>query len=244
MLELVLILFVAHILGDFFFLPDAWKEDIGRARIRSRFLYAYALLHTLLVLPVLGIDPKAWLLIPATFISHLSIQTGAAYLGRKRSERWRFFLVQGLYVGIIIGLISIYSPFQLDPVWLLSPHLLLGALALLCITVVSSEMIKQLMSWWVLVEDNQNDSLRSAGSFIGMLERMFVFGFIIVGQWQAIGLLIAAKSVFRFGDLSRAKDRKLTEYILIGTMLSFGLAILIGLGYQVAKTLIPPTQSL
>jgi len=46
--------------------------------------------------------------------------------------------------------------------------------------------------------------------------------------------LIAAKSVFRFGDLSRAKDRKLTEYILIGTFLSFGLAIAIGLGYLYA----------
>jgi len=53
-----------------------------------------------------------------------------------------------------------------------------------------------------------------------------------MNEWQAIGFLIAAKSVFRFGDLSRAKDRKLTEYILIGTLLSFGFAILIGLLYK------------
>ena len=43
------------------------------------------------------------------------------------------------------------------------------------------------------------------------------------------GLLIAAKSVFRFNDLKESNNRKWTEYILIGTLLSFGLAILTGL---------------
>jgi hypothetical protein len=61
-----------------------------------------------------------------------------------------------------------------------------------------------------------------------MLERLFVFTFVITGNWEAIGFLLAAKSVFRFGDLKESKDRKLTEYILIGTLLSFGIAILIG----------------
>jgi hypothetical protein len=41
--------------------------------------------------------------------------------------------------------------------------------------------------------------------------------------------LLAAKSIFRFGDLKKVKDRKLTEYVLIGTLLSFGIAILVGL---------------
>ncbi|MBU6331829.1 MAG: hypothetical protein KGQ80_05390 [Bacteroidetes bacterium] len=36
------------------------------------------------------------------------------------------------------------------------------------------------------------------------------------------------KSIFRFGDLKEAKDRKQTEYILIGTLLSFGMAVAIG----------------
>lgn len=67
--------------------------------------------------------------------------------------------------------------------------------------------------------------LLSAGKYIGILQRLFVLGFILLNQWSSIGLLIAAKSVFRFSDLSRAKDRKLTEYILIGTLISFGLAI-------------------
>jgi len=51
----------------------------------------------------------------------------------------------------------------------------------------------------------------------------------VTGHWEAIGFLIAAKSVFRFGDLKESKERKLTEYILIGTLLSFGIAMITGI---------------
>jgi hypothetical protein len=61
---------------------------------------------------------------------------------------------------------------------------------------------------------------------------MFVFAFVVTGNWEAIGFLLAAKSVFRFGDLKESKDRKLTEYVLIGTLISFGIAILVGVIYN------------
>ena len=86
--------------------------------------------------------------------------------------------------------------------------------------------------WSPETEDQDGDSLKNAGSYIGMLERLFIFGFVMIGQMQAIGFLLAAKSVFRFGDLRESKDRKLTEYMLIGTLLSFGLAIIIGMFHQ------------
>jgi hypothetical protein len=74
-----------------------------------------------------------------------------------------------------------------------------------------------------------DDSLQNAGNYIGILERLFVFYFVISGHLEAVGFLLAAKSIFRFGDLKEAKDRKLTEYVLIGTLLSFGIAFLVGL---------------
>ena len=72
-------------------------------------------------------------------------------------------------------------------------------------------------------------SLPNAGKYIGIIERLFVLLFIIIGRWEVIGLLITAKSVFRFNDLKESNNRKLTEYILIGTLLSFGIAILTGI---------------
>jgi hypothetical protein len=61
---------------------------------------------------------------------------------------------------------------------------------------------------------------------------LFVFTFIITGHFEAIGFLLAAKSIFRFGDLKEAKDRRLTEYVLIGTLLSFGIALGTGLLFE------------
>jgi hypothetical protein len=92
--------------------------------------------------------------------------------------------------------------------------------------------MKLFISQWNVSEySTPENSLHKAGTYIGMLERLFIFIFIVIGRWEVIGFLLAAKSVFRYGDLSKAGDRKLTEYILIGTLLSFGLAMLIGITY-------------
>jgi hypothetical protein len=79
--------------------------------------------------------------------------------------------------------------------------------------------------------ETDHKSLPNAGKYIGIIERLFVLIFIVIGRWEVIGLLIAAKSVFRFNDLKERNNRKLTEYILIGTLVSFGLAIFAGLLY-------------
>jgi hypothetical protein len=83
--------------------------------------------------------------------------------------------------------------------------------------------------WYAEIQDTDSMSLRKAGTYIGILERLFVFTFVVTGHWDAIGFLVAAKSVFRFGDLKESKDRKMTEYILIGTLLSFGIALATGM---------------
>lgn len=71
----------------------------------------------------------------------------------------------------------------------------------------------------------ERDSLRSAGSWIGVLERLLIVTFVLAGQYSAIGFLIAAKSILRFGDKEGRFPRKQSEYILIGTLLSFSFAI-------------------
>jgi hypothetical protein len=86
--------------------------------------------------------------------------------------------------------------------------------------------------WNISKLTENNESLKDAGAYIGILERLLVFIFIIVNHWEAVGFLITAKSVFRFGDLKESKHRKLTEYILIGTLISFGIAIVVGLLFK------------
>lgn len=75
----------------------------------------------------------------------------------------------------------------------------------------------------------EEQGLNQAGQWIGYMERILVLTFVILGYWEAIGFLLAAKSIFRYGDLKENKDIRMTEYVLIGTLASFSWAILIGL---------------
>ena len=71
--------------------------------------------------------------------------------------------------------------------------------------------------------------ITNAGEFIGILERLLTLTFILQSAWIGIGFLITAKSVFRFSDIQQSKQREENEYIMIGTLLSFSIAILCGI---------------
>lgn len=75
----------------------------------------------------------------------------------------------------------------------------------------------------------QKEGLPKGGFWIGVTERSLIYLFILVGEPAGIGFLAAAKSVFRIGELRESEDRKLAEYILIGTLMSFAAAMAIGL---------------
>ena len=71
-------------------------------------------------------------------------------------------------------------------------------------------------------------SLPNAGKWIGYFERILILTFILTGNAEGIGFLLAAKSIFRFGELNKAQEIKTTEYVLIGTFASFTIAIFVG----------------
>jgi hypothetical protein len=68
--------------------------------------------------------------------------------------------------------------------------------------------------------------LQGGGMIIGWLERGLAFSFLLIGQPEGVALLIAAKSILRFGDITTSRERAHTEYVIIGTLLSFGWALL------------------
>ncbi len=67
--------------------------------------------------------------------------------------------------------------------------------------------------------------LTNGGRLIGQWERALIFLFVGLGQPGSIGFLIAAKSIFRFGELKDRENRMEAEYITIGTLMSFGWAM-------------------
>jgi len=67
--------------------------------------------------------------------------------------------------------------------------------------------------------------LKHAGLAIGVLERIFVLTLVLLGEFTAISLVLAAKSIARFADL---KKREFAEYYLIGTFSSMLFALFVG----------------
>ncbi len=78
--------------------------------------------------------------------------------------------------------------------------------------------------------DAQPQGLENAGRTIGLLERALIYLMVMIGEPTGIGFLIAAKSILRFDTVS--KDRNVSEYVIIGTLASFGWALAMALATQ------------
>jgi hypothetical protein len=223
-------LILAHLLGDFTLQPNSWVADKENYKLKSKFLYLHVLIHTVLSLIFIW-DLQLWWVAVLVGFTHFIIDAAKlTFQNVKTKKRW-FFIDQLLHILVIGGISFYFQEFSFG--FLQNQEFLKIIMAALFLTTPASVFIKILLSSWTPAPDGPNtiqtESLSSAGKYIGILERLMVFTFIMVNHWEGVGFMVAAKSVFRFSDLAQAKQRKLTEYVLIGTLLSFGLAVLTGI---------------
>ena len=232
---LLIQLFLAHIVGDFFLQPTQWVKDKKAKKYRSRYLYIHTLIHFLLILGIVG-SIDFWK--PALLIAiiHFSIDIVKLLAQKDKTERDWFFIDQGLHISAILFVWSYKQNMVIDWHALSDKKILFPATTVLFVLNPTSYIVKTIISKWTPntqtagnIGTPADDSLQSAGTVIGMLERILVLVFVFLGKWEGVGFLLAAKSVFRFGELKDAKNMKLTEYVLIGTFLSFGVAVATGL---------------
>ncbi|WP_262147272.1 DUF3307 domain-containing protein [Chryseobacterium foetidum] len=223
-------LILAHLLGDFLLQPNSWVADKENRKLKSPFLYLHVLIHTVLSFIFLW-NIELWWVAVLVGVTHLIIDAcKLSFQNIQTKKRW-FFIDQLLHVAVIGGVSFYFNEFDFD--FLKDEDFLKVLMGALFLTSPASIFIKLLLSSWTPVNEQagslQTESLSNAGKYIGILERLMVFTFIMVNHWEGVGFMVAAKSVFRFSDLAQAKQRKLTEYVLIGTLLSFGLAVLTGI---------------
>jgi hypothetical protein len=231
-LLLLIKLLIAHLIGDFFTQSNKSVKSKEKGKGKSAALYIHILIHGVLAMITLW-GLQLWYIAVIIMASHLLIDLTKLYATNKQNKRWLFVLDQVAHVAVIIFIYIVFNKtltsFELEiPVsfWLL-------ILCIVFLTTPVSIALKMFFTRWNLdPKESGIDSLKNAGNWIGIIERLLVFVFIISGHFEAVGFLLAAKSVFRFGDLNRSDNMKLTEYVLIGSLLSFGIAILIGLAYQ------------
>lgn len=228
MIELALKFTLAHLVGDFLLQPDAWVSNKKKHKIKSKFLYFHTLIHFILLLILTGFRREFLMGIIILTFAHFAIDCAKLYTEKKKFGKIYFLGDQVLHFAVIAAVVNYYFPFKVNFNSLFNTQNLLLLTALITTTFVASVVLKVFLKDMNPVKDKTTNY---AGKYIGILERLFIFLFVIINFWEGIGFLLAAKSIFRFGDLKENKDIRLTEYILIGTLLSFGIGILIGLTY-------------
>lgn len=223
-------LILAHLIGDFLLQPTSWVKAKETRKLKAWQLYAHMLVHAVLIL-LLVWDVYFW---PSALViagSHLVIDALKILIQREKTKRLLFFIDQLMHLAVLYAVACIYLNYIPDVDLLNDPNILLFITCLTFLTNPASAAIKFFIARWTpdMSSAGDEESLQSAGKYIGILERLFVFAFFASGHPEGVGFLIAAKSVFRFGDLKEAKNRKLTEYVLIGTLISFGVAMITGI---------------
>lgn len=86
----------------------------------------------------------------------------------------------------------------------------------------------------------RNAGLRLGGQQIGLLERGLIFLFLLTHHPIGVGFLVGAKSILRFGTATR--DQRTAEYVIIGTLASFGWAIAVTMATQGLLSLLPTLE--
>lgn len=238
-LALFVPLLAAHLLSDF----ALQSQAVARNKSQPATLLLHLLLTGLCAYLLLG-DFSEWRIPLLVVASHGLIDLLKARLSPDRANGLPAFLAdQAAHLMVIFALSAIdwsrsgiFEPWWLssNPVSYLNTLVLVSAL--IANTLAAGHFIAKALPTMLATDPRelQNDrGLHQAGRYIGHLERLLLLVFVFSGQLSAAGFLIAAKSVLRFQKAQESRQE--TEYILVGTLLSFTLGI--GLAFAAQQLL-------
>lgn len=233
-MDIFLKLLIAHIVTDFFIQPTVWVADKKKKKGKSIYLYLHVILTGLVAWLFLW-DWDLWYVALCIAITHLLIDL---YKIICCPDNLSSFVYDQVFHILILGIAAVYLSEGADQVrdymsmkWFdtKSLSILVGYLG---VTTPAGYLVGKATERWrqeIRSSAQERNSLKDAGIWIGILERVLVLTFVIFNQFQAIGFLIAAKSILRFSDRSEDNPRKQTEYVLIGTLISFAIALFVGI---------------
>jgi hypothetical protein len=210
-------LFCAHVLGDFLLQPD-WM--CGENKKRLTFLLLHAALHGILAY-LLVQQWGQWRVAVVIFLGHGWIDLVKSRCGQGSRA---FVADQIAHVVLLMGVAGLLS-FEASPSFQGRNYMILVAGLVSAvwgagyfIRTIADKLTKENKG----LEEALGKGLKNGGALIGKVERALIFLLVFMGQPAGVGFLIAAKSIIRFEE---AKKQPLAEYVLIGTLWSFGLAM-------------------
>ena len=228
MCKILILQLLAHLVSDFYLQTEKSCKSKADNAFKSRHLYIHALITFAL----------AWLFSLSVGFWWAALLIAALHLiidGLKsvcKNLKGAFFIDQLLHLAVIVAAVVTYNKVSevILPAWLPETKVLLWIMALVFCLRPANFIIQNIFKEAkISIPDSGNEqSLPNAGRVIGNVERMLTLVFVMLGQFEAIGFLLAAKSLLRFRETDTVKS----EYVLVGTLLSFGIAILMGVAVK------------
>ena len=220
---------LAHLVSDFYLQTEQSCKSKADNAFKSRHLYIHSAI-TFACVWLLSMSWDFWWAALLIAVLHFVIDGLKSVC---KNVRGAFFIDQLLHLAVIVAAVAIYNNVCeiALPEWLPETKVLLWIWAFVFCLRPANFFIQNIFKDAQISFPNngeENPSLPNAGHVIGNVERMLTLVFVMLGQYEAIGFLLAAKSLLRFRETDTVKS----EYVLVGTLLSFGFAILIGVAVK------------
>jgi len=240
--QAILSLLLAHLVGDFLLQSSA----LAKKKKNSVWIMVLHSIINGVVSYLLLANWTIWLVPLVITLSHFLVDFAKSRF--KKDTLWLFLIDQTLHVAVILLLVVFYVlPNNILSNWFLNfpdaaPTVMIILSSLILLTFAGGIFIgycvhpfqEQIKDYYKKVKKAPVEGLKEGGKVIGWLERLLIFVFVLTGQYAGVGFLIAAKSVFRFGELKESENRKEAEYIIIGTFISFLFALAVSFLARVA----------
>ena len=214
----IAVLFAAHFISDFLLQPDSLVDK----KSNPFYLIIHAAIHAFVSYLLLQ-NWTEWLVPLLVFIIHLvidyikQIKTGGIDSAKV------MVIDQALHMaGLLLIVLFAYLTLPIINFSGIGYKAIIILAAFSLIALGSGHLIGRYMKEIFKENDMPAEGLKNGGKLIGQLERMLVLILILIGQPLGIGFLVAAKSILRFEE---SKVQLIAEYAIIGTLLSFSLAI-------------------
>ncbi|MBQ6254918.1 MAG: DUF3307 domain-containing protein [Bacteroidales bacterium] len=222
-IELFLCLLLAHLIADFALQTRQSCSDKANRKWKSPYQYGHAAI-VFAISWLFSFDLHFWCCALLIGLSHLLIDIWKSF----RAEKVEWFVLDQMSHLLVLACISFLwcrahnwsIPFDLD-----SKIIALAVAAFVCWKPANIFIKLMLRHYSVNVPEEDSQSVFNAGALIGNLERWLILVFVLLHHYEALGLLIAAKSIIRFGD----SQKRESEYVLAGTLLSISIAVFSGL---------------
>ena len=220
---------LAHLISDFYLQTENSCKSKANNAFKSRHLY----IHSLITFACAWLFSMSWDYRWAALMIAMLHFVIDGLKSIFKNVKGAFFIDQLLHLAVIVGAVVAFNKIgEISfPTWLPEAKVLLWIVAFVFCLRPANFFIQNIFkeaNISVPANGEENSSLPNAGHVIGNVERMLSLVFVMLGQYEAIGFLLAAKSLLRFRETDTVKS----EYVLVGTLLSFGIAILIGVAVK------------